>query len=48
MSGCKTCQQYRKEMGEALSQAAFIKAAMIAMHAASYAVSGKKKGEGDE
>lgn len=40
---CKPCQQYRKEMGEAMSQASFIKAAKIAMEAAKYAVTGKKK-----
>ena len=45
MSKCEPCQKYRREMGEALSQAAFIKAAEIAMRAAAYAVTGKKKGE---
>lgn len=46
---CKPCEQYRREMGEALSQAAFIKAAKIAMQAAAYAVTGKQKeGKKDE
>lgn len=42
-SECKPCQQYRKEMGAAMSKASFIKAAKIAMDAAKYAVTGKKK-----
>lgn len=45
VSGCKPCQKYRKEMGEAMSQASFIKAAKIAMQAATYAVTGKQKEE---
>lgn len=40
---CEPCKQYRREMGEAMSQAAFIKAARVAMEAATYAVTGKYK-----
>ena len=47
MSGCGPCQQYRKEMGAALSQASFIKAAKIAMQAAQFAATGKQKDTGD-
>lgn len=42
---CAPCEKYRKDLGEAMSQASFIKAARIAMEAAAYAVTGKQKEE---
>lgn len=44
---CKPCEQYRLEMGEALSQAAFIKAAKVMMDAARFVATGKQRESGN-